>query len=85
MSDVSTNIDEFLEQRERDLLTQAAALGEHIYKLQNFWQKLTPSSRRRRASLEVELLQVIASTQLTKKLTELGRRPPQLVEPLQQN
>lgn len=71
MSDVSTNIDEFLEQRERDLLAQAAALGEHIYKLQNFWQKLNPSSKRRRASLEVELLQVIASLDEVREVRRL--------------
>ncbi len=63
--------DEILEQRERELLIQAAALGEHIYKLQSFWQALKPSSKRRQAALQLELLQVIAALDEVREVRRL--------------
>ena len=67
----SANIDEILEQRERDLLAQAAALGERIYKLQSFWRRLNPHNKRRRSTLELELLQIIASLDEVREVRRL--------------
>ena len=66
-----TNHDEILEKRERELLRQATALGDGIYKLQSFWQTWQPGNKKRRAALELELLKVIAALDEVREVRRL--------------
>ena len=71
MQTKSTINDEILEKHERELLNQAAALGDGIYGLQSFWQTLKPGNKRRRAALELELLKVIAALDEVREVRRL--------------